>query len=79
MENSANAGLSFDLTKEQQEALKVIGGGLPVRLAGVVRDDKLLIDVVALNNGIVRVSDQPFNVPGMAPFIACNGPMPGQE
>jgi hypothetical protein len=75
MSNNKSAGLTFQLSKEQQQALQLLGGSTPVRLAGVVKDDKLLIDVVALNNGIVKVSDQPFNVPGMAPFIACNGPL----
>lgn len=79
MADKTPQGLSFKLTKDQQEALKILGGGIPVRLAGVVSDGKLLIDVVALNNGVVKISDQPFNVPGMAPFIACNGPMPGED
>jgi len=79
MAEAKNQGLSFTLTKEQEQALKLLGGGIPVRLAGVVKDDRLVIDVVALNNGIVKVSEQPFNIPGMAPFIACNGPMPGEE
>ena len=78
MTEKHSGGLSFELTKEQQAAFALIGGKSGVRISGVVQGGKVLIDVVALNNGIVKISDQPFNVPGMAPFIACNGPMPDE-
>jgi hypothetical protein len=68
--------ISFELTPEQAKAFATLSGGKGVRLAGIVKGDKVVIDFIALNNGIVKISETPFDVPGMAPFIACNGPMP---
>ncbi|MGO1001376.1 hypothetical protein [Lysobacter sp. CA196] len=68
--------ISFDLSPDQAKALATLAGGRGVRLAGIVTGDKVVIDFIALNNGVVKISETPFDVPGMAPFIACNGPMP---
>jgi hypothetical protein len=71
--------ISFKLTSDQRKAFETLAGGKGVRLAGIVKGDQVIIDFIALNNGVVKISDTPFDVPGMAPFIACNGPMPATE
>jgi hypothetical protein len=67
--------LTFDLTKEQAAALRALAGGKGVRISGYVDGDKVKVDNIAINAGIVGVSSNPFSA-GMAPFIACNGPLP---
>lgn len=76
-DNGIISPISFELSPEQQKAFEVLAGGRGVRLAGIVKDGKVVIDFIALNNGIVKLGETPFDVPGMAPFIACNGPLPG--
>jgi hypothetical protein len=49
-------GISFQLSKEQASALKVIGGERMVRLAGKVNGGTFQVDFIACN----------------APFSACN-------
>jgi hypothetical protein len=68
------APLSFDLTPEQQAAIRAIGGQKGVRISGYVDGDKIKVDSIAINAGIVGVASSPFGE-GMAPFIACNGPI----
>lgn len=53
---SKKSGISFQLSKEHTEALKIIGGDRRVRLSGSVVNGNLQIDYVACN----------------APFAACN-------
>jgi hypothetical protein len=72
----AEPALSFELTKEQVAALKQIAGGKGIRISGCVDGNKVKVDTVAINAGIVGVSSNPFDEK-MAPFIACNGPMRG--
>jgi hypothetical protein len=73
--DKSEPALSFELTKEQVAALKAIAGGKGIRISGYVDGSKLKVDTVSINAGIVGVSSNPF-AEGMAPFIACNGPMP---
>jgi hypothetical protein len=73
---SEELALSFELTKEQAAAIRAIAGKKGVRISGYVDGEKVKIDNIAINAGIVGVSSSPF-AEGMAPFIACNGPMPG--
>jgi hypothetical protein len=73
-ETGQDAPLSFELSKEQSAALRALAGGKGVRISGYVEGDQVKIDSIAINAGIVGVSSSPFGG-GMAPFIACNGPI----
>ncbi|HYD36131.1 MAG TPA: hypothetical protein VEA60_00865 [Allosphingosinicella sp.] len=64
--------LCFQLTDEQARSIKAIAGGKGVRISGYVDGNKVKVDSIAINAGVVGVSSAPFS-DNMAPFIACNG------
>jgi hypothetical protein len=66
--------LSFKLTDEQASSIKALAGGHGVRISGYVDGNTVKIDNIAINAGVVGLSSAPMK-DGMAPFIACNGPM----
>ena len=66
--------LSFKLTEEQASSIKALAGGCGVRISGYVDGNVVKIDNIAINAGVVGLSSAPMK-DGMAPFIACNGPM----
>ncbi len=66
--------LSFKLTDEQASSIKALAGGQGVRISGYVDGNVVKIDNIAINAGVVGLSSAPMK-DGMAPFIACNGPM----
>jgi hypothetical protein len=66
--------ITFELSKEQATALRALAGNKGIRISGYVDGDKVKVDNIAINAGIVGVSSSPFKE-GMAPFIACNGPL----
>jgi hypothetical protein len=57
--------ISFKLDPEHAKALQVLAGTRQVRLSGVVKDGKLIINFVACNAPFVACN---------APFTACNAP-----
>jgi hypothetical protein len=66
--------LSFRLSDEQAKSIKALAGGGGVRISGYVDGNVVKIDNIAINAGVVGLSSAPME-DGMAPFIACNGPM----
>lgn len=66
--------LSFRLTDEQAKSIRAIAGGGGVRISGYVDGSVVKIDNIAINAGIVGLSSAPMP-DGMAPFVACNGPI----
>jgi hypothetical protein len=66
--------LSFKLTDEQVSSIKALAGGGGVRISGYVDGNLVRIDNIAINAGVVGLSSAPMK-DGMAPFIACNGPL----
>lgn len=71
--------ISFQLTDEQAKALQTVAGGKNLRVSGFVHGGKLIVDFLTLGGNVISMSATPFKESTMAPFIACNGPMPGQE
>jgi hypothetical protein len=71
--------LSFELSEAQAKAIKDIAGDSGVRISGYLDGKTLKIDSVAINAGVVGISSTPFELQGMAPFIACNGPLPSTD
>ena len=76
-EERGHTAITFELSPDQVAALKAIAGSKGIRISGYVDGNKVKIDSIAINAGIIGVSSSPF-AEGMAPFIACNGPMPGE-
>lgn len=76
-EDRGHTAITFELSADQVAALKAIAGSKGIRISGYVDGNKVKIDNIAINAGIIGVSSAPF-AEGMAPFIACNGPMPGE-
>jgi hypothetical protein len=66
--------LSFRLTDEQADSIRALAGGAGVRISGYVDGNIVKIDNIAINAGVVGLSSTPMK-DGMAPFIACNGPL----
>jgi hypothetical protein len=64
--------ISFELSPEQRRALETLAGGRQVRLSGVVRNGRLIINFVACNAPFVACN-APFTACN-APFAACNAP-----
>lgn len=71
----AQEPISFKLSGEQQRAIQALAGKRGVRIAGYIEGEEVKIDFIAINAGVVGISATPFSDPGMAPFIACNGPI----
>ena len=55
--------ITFDLSKEQQAAMKTIAGNLPVRVSGRLVGGRVRVDFIACNS--------PFTACNAA-FTACN-------
>ncbi len=70
--------LTFDLSPEQAAALRAVAGKKGIRISGYVDGNSIKIDTIAIGAGIIGVGSSPFPE-GMAPFIACNGPMPVEK
>ncbi|TIU28137.1 MAG: hypothetical protein E5W53_00100 [Mesorhizobium sp.] len=70
----SEAPLSFELSEDQANALRSLAGGKGIRISGYVDGTTLKVDNIAINAGIIGISSSPFK-DGMAPFIACNGPL----
>ena len=70
--------LTFELTAEQAAALRAVAGKKGVRISGYVDGNVVKVDSISINAGIIGIASSPF-AEGMAPFIACNGPMPVKE
>lgn len=66
--------LTFRLSEEQAKSIRAIAGGKGVRISGYVDGDLVKVDNIAINAGVVGLSSAPLKE-GMAPFIACNGPI----
>jgi alanine dehydrogenase len=66
--------LSFQLTDEQARSIQSIAGGKGVRISGYVDGNVVKVDNIAINAGVVGLSSAPM-ADGMAPFVACNGPV----
>jgi hypothetical protein len=66
--------LTFELTPDQAAAVRAVAGNKGVRISGYVDGNLVKIDSIAINAGVIAVGSTPF-AEGMAPFIACNGPM----
>jgi len=64
-EPSQQKQISFELSKEQREAIRVISAGRKVRLSGEVREGKFVVDNVSFANE--RFSN-PLFVAVNAPF-----------
>lgn len=60
-----NKPISFELSKEQTQAMETLAGGRKVRLSGRVTGSKFIVDFVACNAPFVACN---------APFTACNAP-----
>ena len=75
-QKNEDTAIRFELSDEQRRAIETLAGKRGVRVAGFVDGGQVKIDFIAINAGVVGMSATPFNDPGMAPFIACNGPMP---
>jgi hypothetical protein len=73
-----NDALTFELTAEQTAALRAVAGSKGIRISGYVDGNLVKVDSIAINAGIVGIASAPF-AEGMAPFIACNGPMRREE
>lgn len=67
--------ISFKLSDTQRRAIEELAGKRGVRIAGYVDGGEVKIDFIAINAGVIGMSSTPFSDPGMAPFIACNGPI----
>lgn len=68
--------ITFELTEEQAAALKAIAGKKGIRISGYVDGNLVKVDSIAINAGVIAIGSNPFPE-GMAPFIACNGPITG--
>ena len=68
----AKKPLGFELSREQDAALREISGGRQVRLSGKVSGGKFVVDFVACNSPFVACNS-PFTACN-APFSACNAP-----
>ena len=64
--------ISFDLHPEHAKALQTLAGDRSVRLSGVVRGGKLVVNFVACNAAFVACNAA-FSACN-APFTACNAP-----
>lgn len=66
--------LCFQLSDEQVRSIKAIAGGKGVRISGYVDGNQVKVDNIAINAGVVGLTSAPLK-DGMAPFVACNGPI----
>lgn len=62
--------ISFELTAEHAEALRVLSGGRKTRLTGEVRDGKFVLDAFSFAN---EEFSRPVFVPVNAPFAVALG------
>jgi hypothetical protein len=72
MAKAKDNGISFDLSADQQKALRMLAGGRKVRLGGTVVDGKLQVNFIACNSPFVACN-APFSACN-SPFAACNAP-----
>lgn len=72
MAEKTTAPISFDISPEHAKALQTLAGNRQVRLSGVVRNGKFVVNFVACNAPFIACN-APFTACN-APFTACNAP-----
>ncbi len=72
MAEKTTAPISFDIAPEHARVLQTLAGSRQVRLSGVVRNGKLVVNFVACTAPFIACN-APFTACN-SPFTACNAP-----